>query len=141
MGREREREIEAKEKERGNGERKEGRRKVGGGALHDAEHGVFFSVRYHDTEPKCFARARASCHHAARAAARRPAEPHSALGGWQSPPKPSGDTVNDLRGRKWGCSSAPPGRIDFTTALALPGVAGELPGHFSGLSGIKCARK
>ena len=84
----REREREAKERERGNGERKEGRRKVGGRALHDAEHGAFFfSERYHDTEPKCFARARASCHHAARAAACAAdcRAPPSVRGGSQSP--------------------------------------------------------
>jgi hypothetical protein len=95
-------------------------------------------------------------------------------GAFSYDPKPSCDTVNDPRGRKWGCSSAPPDQIDCfyqhtctiyrdgarhprhlnarvsallllklsspvhcTTALALPGVAGELPGHFGGLSGIK----
>ena len=47
------------------------------------------------------------------------------IGAFSYDPKPSGDTVNDLRGRKPGCSSAPPGQIDFTTALTLPGVAGE----------------
>ena len=81
--------AERERQKRGNGERKEGRRKVGGRALHDAEHGAFFfSERYHDTEPKCFARARASCHHAARGAACAAdcRAPPSVRGGSQSPP-------------------------------------------------------
>jgi len=63
------------------------------------------------------------------------------IGAFSYVKKLSGGTVNDFRGRKWGCSLVLSGQIDFTTALALPGVAGELPGHISGLFVIECARK
>ena len=41
-----------------------------------------------------------------------PGLPAVRFGAFSYGPQPFGDTANDLRGRKWGCSSAPPGQTN-----------------------------